>query len=243
MRGLLASIGILIAVPVIAQQPVAADGGQLSAAEQAQMADYLCKLVNECGAQPDDGITPTKAAPGTRGFRLATAAGANPAAPAVRPQRFTRSAGARTGYMAGRQGSGSRYNGRSIGRYTAPVAAVAPGTVTSPPHADLMLSFTYNSAQLTRGAEGRARVFARTVMLPQLRDKRFLIEGHTDARGPRSLNMDLSRRRAQAVADFLVGQGVDRSRVQVTGVGPDQPLPGLSAASEANRRVEAVLVS
>ena len=45
------------------------------------------------------------------------------------------------------------------------------------------------------------------------------------------------------LADFLVSQGVDRTRVEVKGIGPDQPLPGRTATSEANRRVEAVLLS
>ncbi len=106
-----------------------------------------------------------------------------------------------------------------------------------------MLTFAYNSDQMTPAAEGKARVFAQALLSPELKDKRFLIEGHTDSRGSRDLNVDLSRRRAQSVANFLVAQGVESSRVEVKGVGPDAPLPGRSAAAEANRRVEAVLLS
>ena len=120
---------------------------------------------------------------------------------------------------------------------------MTPGTAAAPARADLMLAFDYNSAQLTPVAAARARTFAQALMMDELKDKRFLIEGHTDARGSRALNLDLSRRRAQTVADFLVAQGVDRARVEVKGVGPDEPLPGHSANSEANRRVEAVLAS
>jgi outer membrane protein OmpA-like peptidoglycan-associated protein len=108
--------------------------------------------------------------------------------------------------------------------------------------ADLMLSFGYNSDRMTPAAEAKALGFAKALQTPDLAGKRFLIEGHTDAKGNRDFNVDLSRRRAQSVADFLVAQGVERSRVEVKGVGPDEPLPGRSANAEANRRVEAVLI-
>ncbi|MGE0741034.1 MAG: OmpA family protein [Hyphomonadaceae bacterium] len=75
-----------------------------------------------------------------------------------------------------------------------------------------------------------------------LRCDRFSIEvaGHTDNNGARELNMELSRRRADAVASYLVGQGVARSRLTSRGYGPDRPRA--SNASEqgqaANRRIE-----
>jgi OOP family OmpA-OmpF porin len=58
-----------------------------------------------------------------------------------------------------------------------------------------------------------------------LRCDRFSIEvaGHTDNQGGRELNMDLSRQRADAVAVYLSGQGVARSRLTARGYGPDRP--------------------
>ena len=88
-----------------------------------------------------------------------------------------------------------------------------------------------------------ARVFAQSLLTPELSGRRFVISGHTDARGGRALNMALSERRAAAVQDFLVAQGVDRSRLSARGVGPDEPLSGRGAADPANRRVEAELAS
>jgi outer membrane protein OmpA-like peptidoglycan-associated protein len=55
--------------------------------------------------------------------------------------------------------------------------------------------------------------------------------------------MDLSRRRAEAVAQFLESQGVERSRIEVRGFGPNEPLPGRNAYDPRNRRVEARLIS
>ena len=73
--------------------------------------------------------------------------------------------------------------------------------------------------------------------------RRFQIEGHTDSVGARSANLDLSRRRAQAVADYLARAGVERSRLEVKGQGSADPLPGRRVNDPANRRVEAELIS
>lgn len=69
------------------------------------------------------------------------------------------------------------------------------------------------------------------------------IVGHTDNVGGYEFNLDLSRRRAQAVVDALVSQhGVDPARVVPAGVGPLAPIAS-NAASDGqaqNRRVELV---
>ena len=83
----------------------------------------------------------------------------------------------------------------------------------------------------------------RSRMRPELANMKFAIEGHTDAQGGRDYNVDLSRRRAQAVADYLVTLGVSPDRLEVRGFGYDRPLQGRSAASQDNRRVEAVRTS
>jgi outer membrane protein OmpA-like peptidoglycan-associated protein len=86
-------------------------------------------------------------------------------------------------------------------------------------------------------------VFAQALKTPQLSNKRFVIEGHTDSIGGRHYNLDLSRRRAQAVVEYLTSLGVDSSRLDVRGYGFDRPLDGRSAAAMENRRVEAVLAT
>ena len=87
------------------------------------------------------------------------------------------------------------------------------------------------------------RAFAAALQRPQLSTMRFRIEGHTDSSGARATNVTLSQRRAQAVADYLVSQGVAQGRIEVQGYGFDRPLPGRSASSSQNRRVEAVRIS
>jgi outer membrane protein OmpA-like peptidoglycan-associated protein len=50
------------------------------------------------------------------------------------------------------------------------------------------------------------------------------ISGHTDASGPDEMNQKLSEQRAIAVRDYLVAQGVDKSRLQTKGYGESQPI-------------------
>ncbi len=67
--------------------------------------------------------------------------------------------------------------------------------------------------------------------------------GHTDNTGAASYNRQLSRERAQAVKNILVGNGVRGSRVRVRGLGETQPIATNSTAEgrAQNRRVEIVI--
>lgn len=73
---------------------------------------------------------------------------------------------------------------------------------------------------------------------PQI--SRVRIEGHTDSRGSRDHNMDLSQRRAESVRTYLMGRGIDGGKLRAQGFGPDRPVEDNSTASgrAANRRVE-----
>ncbi|ULC59419.1 OmpA family protein [Flaviramulus sp. BrNp1-15] len=50
------------------------------------------------------------------------------------------------------------------------------------------------------------------------------VSAHTDARGPDQYNLDLSKRRAASTLEYLVSQGIDRSRLKSIGYGEMQPL-------------------
>jgi outer membrane protein OmpA-like peptidoglycan-associated protein len=73
---------------------------------------------------------------------------------------------------------------------------------------------------------------------PEIR--RVEIQGHTDDRGKRDYNVDLSERRAQSVRRYLIDVGVEAGRLEAKGFGPDRPLaPNITAGGRArNRRVE-----
>lgn len=69
------------------------------------------------------------------------------------------------------------------------------------------------------------------------------VEGHTDAQGGRDYNISLSQRRANSVKDYLIHQGVDGTRLQAKGFGPDRPADSnkTEAGRSNNRRVEFVI--
>jgi OOP family OmpA-OmpF porin len=64
--------------------------------------------------------------------------------------------------------------------------------------------------------------------------------GHTDSTGPEDYNLDLSVRRAQAVADYIISEGIDASIIDVSGEGESNPIAS-NATREGraeNRRVD-----
>jgi outer membrane protein OmpA-like peptidoglycan-associated protein len=73
----------------------------------------------------------------------------------------------------------------------------------------------------------------------------IVIEGHTDSVGSPAYNLDLSRRRAAAVQDYLVSRGVDPSRITARGFGEAYPVASNETESgrEANRRVDMLVLS
>ncbi len=68
------------------------------------------------------------------------------------------------------------------------------------------------------------------------------IEGHTDSYGPESYNQGLSQRRAEAVKNYLVKQGISASRLNPVGRGEAYPVAGNDSREGRyrNRRVEFV---
>ena len=66
------------------------------------------------------------------------------------------------------------------------------------------------------------------------------IEGHTDSRGSDKYNKDLSDRRAASVRQYLMGRGIEGSRMASVGYGEERPIEdnATDAGRAANRRVE-----
>lgn len=72
----------------------------------------------------------------------------------------------------------------------------------------------------------------------------FVIEGHTDFDGDDAYNLDLSTRRAEAAADYLIDKGVSERRFITIGQGETQPIaPNDTDGNKAlNRRIEVQLL-
>jgi OOP family OmpA-OmpF porin len=77
-------------------------------------------------------------------------------------------------------------------------------------------------------------------VLKQYPGLRIRISGHTDNKGKKAKNMKLSEDRANAVKDYMTSKGVESSRVETRGVGPDEPIADnkTNAGRTQNRRIE-----
>ncbi|HSN38944.1 MAG TPA: OmpA family protein [Burkholderiales bacterium] len=72
---------------------------------------------------------------------------------------------------------------------------------------------------------------------------KITVAGHTDSVGSAQANLELSSRRAAAVADYLAQRGVQRSRITTVGRGETEPIAdnATEAGRAQNRRVEMVI--
>lgn len=73
--------------------------------------------------------------------------------------------------------------------------------------------------------------------------REVIIAGHTDSIGSEDYNLDLSQRRAQAVRDFLIHNGLGASQVVARGLGEQYPVASNETATgrQLNRRVEVTI--
>lgn len=102
--------------------------------------------------------------------------------------------------------------------------------------------FDSGKFMLTPGAQKKMILVAGT-LAPQSETNNITVEGHTDSRGTRESNMTLSQHRAEAVANFLIANGVLKESVKAVGRGPDVPLAdnGTREGRMQNRRVEIII--
>ncbi|THC39920.1 OmpA family protein [Massilia sp. Mn16-1_5] len=101
--------------------------------------------------------------------------------------------------------------------------------------------FATNQANLTPNGMSTLRKLAD--VMAQNPERTVLVEGFTDSTGSSSYNMDLSQRRANAVATALSSMGVPRERIAMKAYGEAFPVAANDNASnrQLNRRVEIVL--
>lgn len=116
------------------------------------------------------------------------------------------------------------------------VAAVEQPAVA--PSISMEINFAYNSAQLTNQSIAQLAPLGQALQSQELAGLAFMLEGHTDASGPDSYNMQLSEQRALSVGNFLYqSYGVDPSRLNILGRGETALLDPSNPTSGVNRRV------
>jgi len=105
------------------------------------------------------------------------------------------------------------------------------------------IMFDVDKAALRQAAKDNLAKLAK--ILIKYPDTDILIEGHTDSTGSEEHNLELSRVRAQAVANYLAGLGVDATRFTIMGYGETQPVASNDTPEgrQANRRVEIAIMA
>ena len=103
---------------------------------------------------------------------------------------------------------------------------------------DSGILFEVNKSDLQ--ADARSNIENMAEVMKKYGDTEIVIQGHTDSSGPEEYNQSLSEKRADAVADYAVSQGILRSRIFTEGFGESQPIADNETAEgrKQNRRVE-----
>ena len=103
------------------------------------------------------------------------------------------------------------------------------------------LLFAQDSDRLSPAARDNLRRFASS--LEQYPNTRLMIVGHTDSQGGTEHNLELSERRAKALAAFLIDVGVSAGRLTPLGRGDAEPIASndTDAGRQWNRRVEVAI--
>jgi len=101
--------------------------------------------------------------------------------------------------------------------------------------------FASNQAVLLPDAERRLDEVAKALLATK--ERKIVVEGYSDARGSDTYNLDLSRRRAEAVRAYLVSRGYDPDLISAEGMGKARPVSNNTTAEGRanNRRVEIVV--
>ncbi len=100
------------------------------------------------------------------------------------------------------------------------------------------VSFDTNSAEIRPGLYSEIDRIAN--IMAQYPQTSVIVEGHTDSRGKDAYNMELSRKRADAVRELLVRRGVNSALIQTAAYGETMPVADNNTAEgrQKNRRVE-----
>lgn len=105
---------------------------------------------------------------------------------------------------------------------------------------DLLVTFPLDSSELTPEAQANLDEFARALQDLRLRKFNFFVDGHTDAHGGDGYNLELSKRRANAVVGYLLRKGVPLEQLTPRGFGKERAVAD-DPYADVNRRVETSL--
>lgn len=146
-------------------------------------------------------------------------------------------------------GLGVNFGGNAGAAAPAPTPAPAPEPVAAEPEApvasvvrvELDVKFDFDKAVVKPNSYGDVKNLAD--FMKQYPATHVEVAGHTDSVGPDAYNQKLSQRRADAVKQVLVKDGVASNRVTSVGYGESRPVAdnATEAGRAVNRRVEAAV--
>lgn len=155
----------------------------------------------------------------------------------TRPDRF----GAGAGGDGGAGGAGGLNGAGGIGQ----AGLGGPGDPTSPAYFSQTIGdrvlFVVDQSTLT--PEGIATLSGQARWLTTNSDYLAIIEGHADEQGTREYNVALGARRANAVREYLISQGISAARLRTVSYGKERPASTCSDEScySQNRRAVTVI--
>ena len=104
-----------------------------------------------------------------------------------------------------------------------------------------VIYFNFNSAALS--AQALDVLNEQVAWLHNNPKALVVVEGHCDERGTREYNLALSEKRASAVADYFIANGIDCDRVRIIGYGKERPavFGSFESAWAKNRRAVTIV--
>lgn len=108
---------------------------------------------------------------------------------------------------------------------------------------DSGILFGFDKSELNANSKTNIAKLGR--ILNEYPDTRLTIQGHTDSKGNENYNQQLSSKRANAVRDYLVANGVKAGRLSTASYGESAPVATneTEEGRAQNRRVEVVIVA
>lgn len=105
------------------------------------------------------------------------------------------------------------------------------------------VNFATNKADLT--ATSKANLDKVVNVFLEFPDTNILVQGHTDSTGSEAYNMELSKKRAKSVVDYLVSKGISSNRLSMEGLGQTMPRfdNNTTEGRSKNRRVEIAITA
>ena len=228
---------MIAATAALAAPGVAANGMDEQDVDPARVAELRCQLVGICGetVTSDDGGIDNEETRGGSFRDLKNKATSTSTAPSTTPRREVRRATERRAPVPSTVG---QRRTRTTVEKAVDVSEEIKGS------ADLFVTFARNSDRLVPSARQDIKELAQVLSMPNAEggELRLMIAGHTDATGDEEFNKELSTKRAEAVRQALIAEGVRPSQLEAVGYGEEQLKDSNKPNDGINRRVEAVVI-